>query len=199
MQNILINLNTISKIKAYDKIYIDNEDFISIENDNIFQGVVRFFYNISRTKNVKNLNNFYMRVFDHVSILINKISHNKYHNIKNNDYLKQEDVKINKNMKNNKNNNNILDNNILDKNDIIYNNDYNNLNTANTINNIYNEYIDDKNNLIKLKNYLRASVVGLDNLKLTYSSDILTNSKIDIIINLIETYNNKIDNLLNIV
>ena len=151
MQNMLINLNTISKIKAYNKIYIDNEDFISIENENIFQGVLRFFYNVSRTKNIKNLNNFYIRVFDHISILITKITQN--------DYYKQDNVNDNTNK-------------------------------------IFNDYIDDKNNLIKIKHYLLASVTGLNNLKLTYSSDTLTGSKIDIIINLIETYNDKIDNVI---
>ena len=55
MQNILINLSIISKIKPNDKVFINSEHFISIEYDSIFQGIVRFFYNNSRIKTVNHL------------------------------------------------------------------------------------------------------------------------------------------------
>lgn len=73
MQNILINLNIISKIKPNDKIFINDENYISIESNSIFQGIIRFIYKNSRSRNISNLNNFYNTVFAHInSLLISK-------------------------------------------------------------------------------------------------------------------------------
>jgi hypothetical protein len=77
MQNILINLNIISKIRPNDKIYINTDNFISIEYDSMFQGVLRFFYNNSRNKNINNINNFYSLTFNQIDDLLNS----KYLNI----------------------------------------------------------------------------------------------------------------------
>lgn len=55
--------------------------------------------------------------------------------------------------------------------------------------NVYNE-------LNEIKHYISSSINGLDNLKQTYVSDILTVAKIDIIISNIETNVNKIANKL---
>lgn len=77
MQNILINLNIISKIKPNDKIFINDENYISIESNSIFQGLMRFIYKNSRSRNINNLNNFYECVFTHINSLVNS----KYLNI----------------------------------------------------------------------------------------------------------------------
>lgn len=77
MQNILINLNIISKIKPNDKIFINDENYISIESNSIFQGLMRFIYKNSRSRNINNLNNFYDCVFTHINSLVNS----KYLNI----------------------------------------------------------------------------------------------------------------------
>lgn len=77
MQNTLINLNIISKIRPNDKIFVNSDNFISIEYDSMFQGVLRFFYNNSRTKNINNLNNFYTATFGQIDDLINS----KYLNV----------------------------------------------------------------------------------------------------------------------
>lgn len=74
MQNILINLNTISKIKPGNKIFINNEDYISIETDSIIQCLTRFVYNNSRTKNLSDLTHFYIRVFEQLILIITKLS-----------------------------------------------------------------------------------------------------------------------------
>lgn len=50
LQNILINLNILSKIKPYDKIYINSDNLITIEYSSIFQGIYRFFYNNNEKK-----------------------------------------------------------------------------------------------------------------------------------------------------
>ncbi len=63
---ILINLNIISKISPSDKIYINGEGFIAIENSTILQGILRFLYSNSRSKSVHNLNNFYANVFRYI-------------------------------------------------------------------------------------------------------------------------------------
>ena len=44
LQNILINLNILSKIKTYDKIYMNNDNLITIEYNTILQGIFRFIY-----------------------------------------------------------------------------------------------------------------------------------------------------------
>lgn len=67
---LLINLNIISKISPNDKIFVNGEGYISIENSTILQGVFRFIYSNSRAKSVHNLANFYQNVFkfiDHSS------------------------------------------------------------------------------------------------------------------------------------
>jgi hypothetical protein len=63
---ILINLNIISKISPNDKIFINGEGYISIENSTILQGVVRFLYSNSRSKSIHNLTNFYSGVFKYI-------------------------------------------------------------------------------------------------------------------------------------
>ena len=62
LQNILINLNILSKIKPYDKIYISKDNLITIEYNSIFQGFFRFIYNNGREKNITNLNNYIYRL-----------------------------------------------------------------------------------------------------------------------------------------
>jgi hypothetical protein len=148
IQNILINLNILSKIKPYDKIYINKDNLIMIEYNSLFQGIFRFFYNNSREKNLTNLLTFYQSVYCTIDDLLNS------------QYL----------------NNDQLYNYIEEDNDE------------------FNKVI---NNLSKINHYLELSLSGLNNLKKTYNTDIVTDSKLDIIINNTEIYNNKITKKLN--
>ena len=141
LQNILINLNILSKIKPYDKIYISKDNLITIEYNSIFQGFFRFIYNNGREKNITNLNNFYNSVFNLTDEMLN--SH--YIQISNNLDIENDD------------------------------------------------FIKTFTNLKKLNFYLKASLEGLENLRKTYNYDIVTNSKLEIIINNIDNYLLKID------
>lgn len=143
MQHILINLNIISKIKPNDKIYMNSDNYMSIEQDSAFQGIFRFIFNNSRTKNLNNLNYFYTSVYNCIDDTINS----KY---------------------------------------LLLCNDNHNCDIENE--NFVNIY----NNLIELNHYLKLSLIGLENLKKTYISDVVTISKLDIIINDAEMYIKKI-------
>lgn len=136
--NLLINLNIISKIAPNDKIYINSEGYISIENNNILQGVVRFIFNNSRSKSINNLSNFYSLVFKYVDELLQskRYNHSSLMYIQNCENY----------------NSNILSN---------------------------------------LNNYIEKSLIGIQNLKKTYSSDVVITSKLDIIIDNIKLYNTK--------
>lgn len=151
LQNILINLNILSKIKPYDKIYINSDNLITIEYNSVFQGFYRFFYNNNREKNLTNLVIFYQTVYSTIDDLLNS------------QYL-------------------------------------NTNNTENVINYIKNDN-DDFNksfsNLNKINHYLGLSISGVNNLKKTYHGDIVTDSKLDIIINNCEMYIEKIKKKIN--
>jgi hypothetical protein len=164
MQNILINLNIISKIKPNDKIYINTDNYMSIEHDSALQGLFRFIYNNSRTKNLNCLNSFYLSVYNYIEDTINS------------KYLLLSDK-----------NGQLFTDNTLDTN--VYLLDYKcHLENDNFIT-IYN-------NLVELSHYLKLSITGLDNLKKTYISDVVTVSKLDIIINDIEAHIKKINKKL---
>lgn len=171
MQNILINLNIISKIKPNDKIYINSENFISIETDSAFQGILRFLYNNSRNKNINNLNNFYSGTYESIDDLINS----KYLNI----FISKLDFRKSKD--------NLLDHSYPLEHQCDLENE---------------NFIQIYNSLLEYKHYMTLSIHGLNNLKQTYSSDIVTISKIDIIIGTVELYikkiNKKIENIDNI-
>ncbi len=70
MNNLYINLNIISKIKPNEKIYINSDGFISIEQSNMFQGIIRFIFNNSRSKSINNLSNFYNTLYIHINQLL---------------------------------------------------------------------------------------------------------------------------------
>ena len=55
------------------------------------------------------------------------------------------------------------------------------------------KYYQSTSYLKKLNFYLKASLEGLENLRKTYNYDIVTNSKLEIIINNIDSYLLKID------
>ncbi len=139
MNNILVNLSVISKIKPNDKIYMSSDNFVSIEHESFLQGVLRYIYKNSRKKNINNLNNFYSMVYAYIDELVNS----KYM------YL------------------------------LANTNDDNFQNTHNNIKNIH-------------KN-IKASIHGLENLKKTYSPDVVTVSQIDVIINEINNYVQRIE------
>ncbi len=142
MNNILVNLKIISKIRPYDKIYMNNDNFISIEYDYFLQGIMRFVFKNSRGKNINNLNNFYCVVYAYIDELLNS------------KYLSS-------------------DINQCDHQDENYTNTY--------------------NNLKEINQYIKESINGLENLKQTYINDIVTISKIDIIISKIESYVERIE------
>lgn len=150
LQTVLINLNILSKIKPYDKIYINKDNVITIEYNSIFQGVYRFFYNNSREKNLTNLVIFYQNVYNTIDDLL----YSKYLDIEHiENYIKND-------------------------------------------NDDYNKVI---NNLNKLEKYLSLSLIGIQNLKKTYQNDIVTDSKLDIIINNSDLYINKINKKISII
>lgn len=170
MQNILINLNIVSKIRPNDKIYINNDNFISIEYDSMFQGVLRFFYNNSRNKNINNLNNFYSLTFSQIDDLLNS----KYLNI----FISKSNFRNNKN----KHTQHVDERYDLP---IEHRCDLENENFLK----VYSD-------LTEINYYIKLSINGLENLKKTYNSDILTSSKIDIIINSVESIIKKINKKL---
>lgn len=150
IQNILINLNILSKIKPYDKIYISKDNIITIEYNSILQGIYRFFYNNNREKNLTNLILFYQSVYYSIDELLNS-QYLTLDNIIN--YIKEENDDFNK---------------------------------------VFN-------NLTKIKHYLILSIDGINNLKKTYHGDIVTDSKLDIIITNCELYIDKISKKLLII
>lgn len=152
LQNILINLNILSKIKPYDKIYINSDNLITIEYNSIFQGIYRFFYNNNREKNLTNLVIFYQTVYSTIDDLLNS------------QYL---------------------------------NTSLGNENILNYIKNDNDDYNKALSNLKKISHYLEISIVGIHNLKKTYHEDIVTDSKLDIIINNCEMYMEKINKKIN--
>ncbi len=152
LQNILINLNILSKIKPYDKIYINADNLITIEYNSIFQGIYRFFYNNNRERNLTNLVIFYQTVYSTIDDLLNS------------QFL----------------------NTTSDDSPII-----------NYIKNDNDDYNKALSNLNKLKHYLEISTTGISNLKKTYHGDIVTDSKLDIIINNCEVYIEKINKKIN--
>jgi len=126
--SILINLSIISKISLDNKIYMNDEGYLAIENSTIFQGFVRFVFRNGRVKTISNLNNFYNNVFAYI------------------------------------------DNNMLTDNDEMK-----------------------AHNLKTLLSYLRKSIFGLENLKETYNGDIVTSSKLDIILDNVRLYVSKLE------
>lgn len=136
--NILINLNIISKIAPKDKIYVTEEGYISIDNSTIIQGVVRFLYNNSRSKSISNLSNFFSNVFETIDSIC--------------------DIQL-------------CDSKSRDK-------------------EVNNYSITGENTLLS---YIRKSVPGIENLKQTYSNDVVITSKLDIIIDNIQRYSSKLE------
>lgn len=154
MQHILINLNIISKIKPNDKIFMNSDNYMSIEHDSTFQGIFRFIFNNSRNKNLNNLNYFYTSVYNCIDDTINS------------KYLFLSDK-----------NGQLIDNLYLLNHSCFLENE---------------SFINVYNNLVELNHYLKLSLTGLENLKKTYISDVVTISKLDIIINDAETYIKKV-------
>lgn len=150
IQNILINLNILSKIKPYDKIYMNKDNLITIEYNSILQGIFRFLYSNSREKNLTNLLTFYQTVYSLIDELLNS------------QYLNNSSIK-------------------------------------NFINLDNDEFNKSFNNLQKIHDYLELSLIGIKNLKKTYNSDIVTDSKLDIIITNSELYISKISKKINII
>ncbi len=157
--NILINLSIISKICLDNKIYMNDEGFLSIETNTIFQGITRFIFRNSRSKTISNLNSFYNSVFSYIDNVIPLIG-----------------LKDKSNSDNNKQNPfDLLGKNQFDK--FAYKNKNCGLKT--------------------LLIYLRKSSAGLENLRETYSSDIVMTSKLDIILDNVRLYVSKLEKKIN--
>jgi hypothetical protein len=122
----LINLSIISKISLDNKIYMNDDGFLAIENRTIFQGLLRFVFRNSRNKTINNLNNFYNNVFSYIDNSSDREQHT----------------------------------------------------------------------LRTLHTYLYRSINGLENLKETYSGDIVTSSRLDIILDNVRLYSSKLENIL---
>lgn len=157
--NILINLSIISKICLDNKIYMNDEGFLSIETNTIFQGITRFIFRNSRSKTISNLNSFYNSVFSYIDNAIPLIGLN---NKKDSEKDKQNPFDI-------------LGKSQFDK--FAYNNKNCGLKT--------------------LLIYLRKSSVGLENLRETYSSDIVMTSKLDIILDNVRLYVSNLEKKIN--
>lgn len=125
--SILINLSIISKISLDNKIYMNDEGYLAIENSTIFQGFVRFMFRNGRVKTISNLNNFYNNVFSYIDNHVESDDEMRVHNMK------------------------------------------------------------------TLLAYLRKSIFGLENLKETYGGDIVTSSKLDIILDNVRLYVSKLE------
>jgi hypothetical protein len=84
--------------------------------------------------------------------------------------------------------------------DDLLNSQYLNLdNIINYVNDDNDEYNKVFSNLTKLKHYLSLSIDGINNLKKTYHGDIVTDSKLDIIITNCELYIEKIGKKLSVI
>lgn len=116
IDKILINLKIISKIRENDRIYINMDRFIIVEQNSIFLSIYRFYYSLNRNKNINNIISIFKDIFEYIN------------------------------------------------------------------NNIENK------NLTSISNELKNSIIGLQNLKVTYKNDILIDSKLDIIIDNINNY-----------
>jgi hypothetical protein len=170
MQNTLINLNIVSKIRPNDKIYVNIDNYISIEYDSMFQGFLRFIYNNSRNKNINNLNNFYSLTFNQIDDLLNS----KYLNvfISKIDFRKSSNKHINQSE------------------------EKTNFPTEHRCDLENENFLKVYSDLMEINHYIKLSISGLENLKKTYASDVLTTSKIDIIINNVEFHIKKINKKL---
>jgi hypothetical protein len=170
MQNTLINLNIVSKIRPNDKIYVNIDNYISIEYDSMFQGFLRFIYNNSRNKNINNLNNFYSLTFNQIDDLLNS----KYLNV----FISKIDFRKSSNKH------------------IHQSEEKTNFPTEHRCDLENENFLKVYSDLMEINHYIKLSISGLENLKKTYASDVLTTSKIDIIINNVEFHIKKINKKL---
>lgn len=153
--NILINLSIISKISLDDKIYMNDEGYLSIENNTIFQGFFRFVFRNGRNKTISNLNNFYNSVFSYIDNIVPNVPNRKTYN-------PLEDSESN----------------LIGRFDFTVNRD--------------KDY-----GLKTLLLYLKRSIAGIENLRETYSGDIVMTSKLDIILDNIRLYSDKLEKKIN--
>lgn len=153
--NMLINLSIISKISLDNKIYMNDEGYLSIENNTIFQGIIRFVFRNNRSKTISNLNNFYNSVFSYIDNVIPNVQNRKAYNSLDDS-----------------------ESNLIGKFDFTVNRD--------------KDY-----GLKTLMLYLKRSISGIDNLRETYASDIVMSSKLDIILDNIRLYSDKLEKKIN--
>jgi hypothetical protein len=170
MQNTLINLNIVSKIRPNDKIYVNTDNYISIEYDSMFQGFLRFIYNNSRNKNINNLNNFYSLTFNQIDDLLNS----KYLNV----FISKIDFRKSPNKH------------------AHHTDEKSNFPIEHRCDLENENFLKVYSDLMEINHYIKLSISGLENLKKTYVSDVLTTSKIDIIINNVEFHIKKINKKL---
>ncbi len=163
--NILINLSIISKVALGDKIYMNSEGYLSIEDNTIFQGVIRFVFRNGRSKTISNLNNFYNSVFAYIDNTLPLAIH--YH--KKNDSRQRDSKDKPGNPFDHKER---CDLELIRKGEKDY-------------------------SLKTLLIYLRKSMSGLENLRETYSSDIVMTSKLDIILDNVRLYVSRLEKKIN--
>ena len=167
IDKILTNLKIISKIQQNNKFYMNKENFIIVETNNIIFSLYRLYNNIDRYKNIEDLIKIYNEIF---LVLTQLLNYNgdfyKYYLEFDNNINKKENInnKDNKEYKDNKDKWSKANNKHLKKDD-----------------NDESKTICKK--IIGLKSGLINSIKGLNNLKIIYQHDVLVDSKIDIIIN----------------
>ena len=167
IDKILTNLKIISKIQQNNKFYMNKENFIIVETNNIIFSLYRLYNNIDRYKNIEDLIKIYNEIF---LVLTKLLNYNgdfyKYYLEFDNNINKKENInnKDNKEYKDNKDKWSKANNKHLKKDD-----------------NDESKTICKK--IIGLKSGLINSIKGLNNLKIIYQHDVLVDSKIDIIIN----------------
>lgn len=151
----LINLSIISKVSLDDKLYMNNEGYMSIENNTIFQGIFRFVFRNGRNKTISNLNNFYNSVFSYIDNVVPNMPNRKAYNALDDS-----------------------ESNLIGRFDFTVNRD--------------KDY-----GLKTLMLYLKRSIAGIENLKETYNCDIVMSSKLEIILDNIRLYSDKLEKKIN--
>ena len=150
IDNTILNLKIISKIKENDKLN-SNKDIIEINQPHILQGIERWYFNESRGVTIEKLNQICEDAFQITDELLENEKTNNCNSVINMTNSK----KINLNENNNQ---------------------------------IFQSFIYEMTN----------SLLGLENLKKTYSNDILISSQLDLILKKMNTRIEKMSKLISI-
>jgi hypothetical protein len=73
-EKLFTNLKIISKIKVNEKIYINNDQFVIVEKNNLLLSIIRSIFKEDRHKNILQLN----EIYDDIITYLNNKLHSKY-------------------------------------------------------------------------------------------------------------------------